>query len=901
MLPRVRALFRRVDLGWVVAAILPLIGILPTLGHGVIDAADGPYHVHRIYTMSVMLAEGEWWPRWVPYYHLGFGYPIFNFYPPGVSYLGGVMVLLSGLSPAAAFAAVAFLAWIAGSVGAYALARQFLPGAGAILAAALWTYAPSRLFEVWHQGGLAQMMAAALIPWLFYGMVRTALRPGIGGVLVSGLALAGIVLTHLPMTYITALYAAPAAVLIPAWAARQDRKSFWRRAAYTAGGLALGAALSAIFWLPMALELRYIRAGEEQAETVAYLVSRFLRPYELFAQPRPYDLTDLTPQPPITAGLVPGLFVLVGFAALLVRRKYWLASALALAAGFAVFMLLQESLDVWLAIPYFRQLRFPERLLRIGALWLALLGGSSVLLLPDRRQAQSLIIALPVVVAAALPQVYGAGQFIRMDTLTALDEIEFELTTHIWGTTSYDEYDPIWGENIPRPDEVPEAELYADDPLRIAPYLLDIIQAFPALKSEQVNTTTHRITTTEARAVRFHQYYFPGWTATLDGKPVDIYADSRIGLITVDVPAGEHTVSLRYTGTTAQRVGTWITLLSLGVAGAVAITGWRLARAQCRLTPIQSGGVLSARAGLAIMAGVVAFALANELVIAPHTDWFRHESPPDDPAYMEQAVHVSFGDTFELVGYTLREDTVHPDGWLTVTLYWRPLHPIEERYRTRVHLVNLGQTEAWAVSEPPLPHGGRGATPDNFLSDTHTMQIYDWAPPYVGRLSVQMLDRTTGEPLRLADGSDHFLLDVPIRVEGNGSPAARRLDVRLGDLAELRCASITPWGDRIAIDLYWRVRGTTDQALFVMVHGLDSGGTLIEQGDGPPLDGNYPTNFWRKGQTLADRHWLPANPDLAAVAIGLYGETGRLPVIQNGQRVPDDRLLLPLDAVDCAP
>ncbi|MBZ0288363.1 MAG: hypothetical protein K8I30_12170, partial [Anaerolineae bacterium] len=131
--------FATLDKGFLLAALLPLTGILPSFSaDGVIRTADGILHTHRIYAMSTLLAHGNLWPRWVPWFHLGYGYPIFNFYPPGVFYLGGLLGL-SGLSIPLAFNLVAALAWILGSVGTYGLARRSLPGAGALLAAMIWS------------------------------------------------------------------------------------------------------------------------------------------------------------------------------------------------------------------------------------------------------------------------------------------------------------------------------------------------------------------------------------------------------------------------------------------------------------------------------------------------------------------------------------------------------------------------------------------------------------------------------------------------------------------------------------------------------------------------------------------------------------------------------------------
>jgi uncharacterized membrane protein len=56
--------------------------------------------------MGTMLQLGELYPRWIPWFHLGYGYPVFNFYPPGVFYTGGLLMLL-GFSAITAFHIVA--------------------------------------------------------------------------------------------------------------------------------------------------------------------------------------------------------------------------------------------------------------------------------------------------------------------------------------------------------------------------------------------------------------------------------------------------------------------------------------------------------------------------------------------------------------------------------------------------------------------------------------------------------------------------------------------------------------------------------------------------------------------------------------------------------------------------
>ncbi len=55
--------------------------------------------------------------------------------------------------------------------------------------------------------------------------------------------------------------------------------------------------------------------------------------------------------------------------------------------------------------------------------------------------------------------------------------------------------------------------------------------------------------------------YFPGWRASVDGKPIPVSATEQ-GLRYVEVRAGDHTVEFRYEPAT-YRVGLFVSLLAL--------------------------------------------------------------------------------------------------------------------------------------------------------------------------------------------------------------------------------------------------------------------------------------------------------------------------------------------------
>ena len=891
-----RQRLNHLDVGFLAAALLPLAGILPTLGDGIIRSADGPLHVQRMFAMTILLASGELWPRWVPYFHLGYGYPIFNFYPPGVFYLGGLLGLL-GIPAAAAFNLIAALAWVIGTTGVYRLARRLLAAEGALLAAALWAYAPSRLYEVWDQGSLPQMMAAALVPWIFHGLARLAKEPSRRRILGFSLPLAGMILCHQPITLIAGLFIAPAALTLCLAAGRSPRALAWRLLSVGVGA-ALAAGLAAIFLLPLAAELRYVQAASQAPDVIPYLTSNFLQPEQIFSQPPLLDLTDLRYKLPTTLGLLGGLLGAFGLLALLRQRHFGAAALLAAGLTFALFMMVEPSLLAWQAIPFMPQLRFPERFLRLASILLALAGGASLLLLPARRRGAGLVIGLALAVAAALPLVYPSRPFTNWPNQSALDEIRMEETEHIWGTTSYDEFNPIWGEQ-PGWDAAVEPEAYVTDPLRIVVNRVDMARYGDILQVEQLGSATVRVRLERDFTLRFRQFYFPGWTATVNGQPASIYPEAQVGQIALDLPAGEYTITLAYTGTDIQRVGTIITLASLGIAAMLYLTGRSPSPAQSGADKAQ----LSPRLGAGIGLGAVAFSLVNALIIAPHTLWFRHRSPPDAPVYMQTPVRQPFGDQFELLGFTLPGTTTAPGDLLPITLYWRALQTSEREYRPVVQLVNLTQSQAWAVSEPLFPGGGKTPTypPDRFASDPHSLRVFNFAPPYMGRISVQMLDAATDEPLRLPDGADRLLLDPLIRVERPTRSLPLALGHRFDDRLELRCATLQRSGGEFIVALGWHVIAALDQDLMTFVHGLDSGGELVAQGDAPPLDGDYPTRFWLPGQNLIAVYRLPDDSALETVAVGLYTPERRLSVTLDGAAVANDQVVLPLDEQSCPP
>jgi hypothetical protein len=125
-------------------------------------------------------------------------------------------------------------------------------------------------------------------------------------------------------------------------------------------------------------------------------------------------------------------------------------------------------------------------------------------------------------------------------------------------------------------------------------------------------------------------------------------------------------------------------------------------------------------------------------------------------------------------------------------------------------------------------------------------------------------------------------------------PAARPVNYDFGGVvrllaAELEESTASP-GEYLPVTLYWQALQpiAEDYSVFVHLHGLES--TLpLAQVDVYPVDGSYPTSWWKTGEIIQDRILVPidamvAGPRPAWMSAGLFRlKTGENLVARNAE------------------
>jgi len=116
---------------------------------------------------------------------------------------------------------------------------------------------------------------------------------------------------------------------------------------------------------------------------------------------------------------------------------------------------------------------------------------------------------------------------------------------------------------------------------------------------------------------------------------------------------------------------------------------------------------------------------------------------------------------------------------------------------------------------------------------------------------------------------------------------------------EVAHTTVQPAG-HLRFTLYWQPLVPINENYTVFTHLLALDNVLLAQVDRQPLQGRVPTGQWLPGAIYADRFDMPLPPDIpsgeAHLGVGLYQLTTmeRLPAVTtDGQRLPEDRMLLP--------
>src|SRR5277367_5975547 len=128
--------------------------IAPMLFLGQASGHDFQFHLASWLDVAGQWREGTPFPRWAQWANGGFGEPRFIFYPPASWMLGAGLGSVLGWALAAR--AYVWLLLIVAGISMWKLAREWLPGSQAAMAAVFFAVNPYHLVIVYYRSDFAE-------------------------------------------------------------------------------------------------------------------------------------------------------------------------------------------------------------------------------------------------------------------------------------------------------------------------------------------------------------------------------------------------------------------------------------------------------------------------------------------------------------------------------------------------------------------------------------------------------------------------------------------------------------------------------------------------------------------------------------------------------------------------
>ena len=537
--------------------ILATVIMLPVFVKGFPAGFDAVRHYRWTSQFIDALRDGAFYPRWLPAANDGQGSPVPLYYPPLPFYIAAALSIVAGHT----LNAIVLSCWLALALSGltmYTLSRSVLSVNLSFAAAALYMLAPYHLLDLYQGATVSEFWTFAWAPLLFHAINRVHAGTRLSGVAYLALGYALLILTHVPVAFLTT-------IALAIYSLSRTRKL--RTLVRIVGGLALGAGIGAIFLIPVLFETRYV-----------WLFFKFdYRDYFLFEHLRtaltstrfPLDAslnsylldTDLVALAPLVLFLCSSVLVWINWRAVKAVKQdsRWNSASLAIwvVTAFSLLMTTRLTAPIWRITPGLSFLFYPWRWLVVESLGASLLAAFSVSMLKHDSRWRALKIG-----ALVLAVVFNVAISALMIWRAPHDPAALE-----GGLARRDtrEYRPLWWDGQLR------AELWRT-PARVDSGDSDVV----ALDDVGIKQS-YVVTATTESVITLRPLYFPGWVARVDGRQVAIVPSAE-GNNQLTVEPGRHTLTLAFEDTWPRTLSKVVSSISCVVLISILYIGRRRAK-----------------------------------------------------------------------------------------------------------------------------------------------------------------------------------------------------------------------------------------------------------------------------------------------------------------------------------
>ncbi len=541
------------------ALALTVLAVLPLFHAGFFPVHDNE-QIGRLFELDQALKAGQFPVRIIQDLGFGYGYLLFNFYPPFIYYLGEIFHLLQ-FSFIDSTKIVIGLGFFLSAFFMYLFAKEYFGKVGGMVAAVFYIFAPYHSVDVYVRGALPEFFSFALIPAIFWLYLRLSKTGEKKYVLAASLFSFVLVITH----NLVAMMALPfigAYIIFLLWQNKEPKRFLLQT---IVSGL-FSFLLSSFFIIPALLENKF---------TMVSLLTNQLADYHLHYVYIRQFFNSAWGYGGSVYGLGSGLSFEVGkvhlFAVLLsglafifsaIKKKinYTVLFFLVLFL-FSLFMQSFHSTFVWDRIAPMSYIQFPWRFLLFSVFTSSFLAGYVVNLLKGEKQKILIGVLVSIIVAAVNFNFFQPQKYLAKTDKDYTDEKFLK-----WDTSQ------MAFEYVPRGISMKISSIgnsivnISQSEIAVSPYKVLTGKMDVQVEKNSSSRKVIKLNVSKEGIFQLNQFYYPGWKVFVDGKETKINDNNRLKVITFYVASGSHIINAKFENTQIRSIANLLTL-----AGIIAI------------------------------------------------------------------------------------------------------------------------------------------------------------------------------------------------------------------------------------------------------------------------------------------------------------------------------------------
>lgn len=531
-------------------------------------------HIARLFLLDHGLRAGSLYPRWVDMLGFGYGYPLFNFYPPLIYYIAETFHLV-GFSLIWSIKLTFITGFILAALGMYLLAKNIIGRTSAFLASTLYTYFFYHAVTSYVRGALAEFFSMAILPFIFLSIFNLSVKQNLKRSIFFGIFLGLLILTH-PLIAFPALFYIGIFFLF--YFVQQKKETRGRFFIFSLLGSIFGLCLSMFFWLPSYIERKYTMTSSILTTELANYKIHYVYPQQLWQSLWGYGGSIAGPYDGLTfqIGKIHIIFTIISFLSfflyLLFQKKQKESMKLHFIAFFAftlfsLFMTTRFSSAIWDTISYLWFLQFPWRFLTFAGVFIALTGSYWSFFIDKLKLPVNAFKYVPsfLVLASILSILFFYQKYFIPERILYTNDSQLTAHSEIAWRVSRESFEFIpkdvatikseFNTTIP---EIKKTDIPRDS-------FLDKGQKLKIVeKVSRPQEKIYQITNSNSQSsLQINTFNFPGWSAYLDGKRIPITSSKRLRLILVYIPRGSHQLRIVFENTNVRTVADIISIFTV--------------------------------------------------------------------------------------------------------------------------------------------------------------------------------------------------------------------------------------------------------------------------------------------------------------------------------------------------